>query len=164
MTLRLDLTDQDFFRDPVARIAELRALGPVIRIKFPIVGKVWITYEMAGRVLLALLFLLAGGSKLGAYGATVAYMSSAGVPGALLPAVIAAEIGGALAIILGWKTRVAAALLAAFSVLTALTFHNNFADQIQMIMFLKNLSIAGGLLLLVANGAGPLSIDRRLAK
>src|SRR6516225_8967519 len=53
MTLRLDLTDQDFFRDPVARIAELRALGPVIRIKFPIVGKVWITttYEVAGRVL-----------------------------------------------------------------------------------------------------------------
>src|SRR5262245_24016766 len=53
MTLRLDLTDQDFFRDPAARIAELRALGPVIRIKFPIVGKVWITttYEMAGRVL-----------------------------------------------------------------------------------------------------------------
>ena len=53
MTVRLDLTDQDFFRDPAARIAELRALGPVIRIKFPIVGKVWITttYEMAGRVL-----------------------------------------------------------------------------------------------------------------
>ena len=120
--------------------------------------------EAAGRVLLALLFLLAGGSKLGAYGATVAYMSSAGVPGALLPAVIATELGGALAIILGWKTRVVAAWLAAFSVLTALTFHNNFADQTQMIMFLKNLSIAGGFLLLVANGAGPLSIDRRLAK
>lgn len=120
--------------------------------------------EAAGRVLLALLFLLAGASKLGAYGGTVAYMSSAGVPGVLLPAVIATELGGALAVILGWKTRVAAALLAGFSILTALTFHNNFADQVQMIMFLKNLSIAGGLLLLVANGAGPLSIDRRLAK
>lgn len=120
--------------------------------------------EAAGRVLLALLFLLAGGSKLGAYGATVAYMSSAGVPGALLPAVIVTELGGALAVILGWKTRAAAALLAGFSVLTALTFHNNFADQVQMVMFLKNLSIAGGLLLLVANGAGPLSVDRRLTK
>ena len=120
--------------------------------------------DAAGRVLLALLFLLAGGSKLGAYGATVAYMSSAGVPGALLPAVIVTELGGALAIILGWQTRAAAALLAAFSILTALTFHNNFADQIQMIMFLKSLSIAGGLLLLVANGAGRLSFDRRLAK
>lgn len=120
--------------------------------------------EAAGRVLLALLFLLAGGSKLGAYSATVAYMASAGVPGALLPAVIATELGGALAIILGWKTRAVAALLAGFSVLTALIFHNNFADQIQMIMFLKNISIAGGFLLLVANGAGPLSIDRRFAK
>lgn len=120
--------------------------------------------EAAGRVLLALLFLLAGGSKLGAYGATVAYMSSAGVPGALLPAVIATELGGALAVILGWKTRFVATLLAGFSVLTAFTFHNHFADQIQMIMFLKNLSIADGFLLLVANGAGPLSLDRRLGK
>lgn len=120
--------------------------------------------ELTGRVLLALVFLLAGAGKLGAYSATVAYMSSAGVPGALLPAVIVTELGGALAIILGWRTRVVAALLAGFSVLTALIFHNNFADQIQMIMFLKNLSIAGGFLLLVAHGAGPLSIDRRSAR
>jgi putative oxidoreductase len=119
--------------------------------------------ELGGRILLALLFLLAGVGKLGAYSATGAYMSSAGVPSALLPAVIATELGGAIAIILGWKTRVVAALLAGFSILTALTFHNNFADQIQMIMFLKNLSIAGGFLLLVANGAGPFSIDRRSA-
>jgi len=88
-------------------------------------------------------------------------MAAAGVPAALLPAVIATEVLGSLAIILGWKTRVAAILLAGFSLLTAFTFHNNFADQIQMIMFLKNVSIAGGFLLLAANGAGPLSIDRR---
>jgi putative oxidoreductase len=117
--------------------------------------------EIAGRVLLATLFLLAGISKLGAYNATAAYMSSAGVPAVLLPAVIATELGGALAIILGWRTRVVAALLAGFSILTALVFHNNFADQAQMVNFLKNLSIAGGLLLLVVNGAGPFSIDRR---
>lgn len=117
--------------------------------------------EIAGRVLLVTLFLLAGAGKLSAYSATAAYMSSAGVPGALLPAVIATELGGALAIILGWRTRVVAALLAGFSILTALIFHNNFADQAQMINFLKNLSIAGGLLLLVVNGAGPLSLDRR---
>jgi putative oxidoreductase len=114
--------------------------------------------------LLASLFLLAGIGKLGTYSATAAYMSSAGVSGALLPAVIATELGGALAIILGWKTRIVAGLLAGFSVLTALTFHNNFADQIQMIMFLKNISIAGGFLLLIANGAGPLSLDRRWRK
>jgi len=120
--------------------------------------------EAAGRVLLVVLFLLSGIGKLGAYSATAAYMSSAGVSGALLPAVIAIELVGALAIILGWKTRIVAALLAGFSVLTALTFHNNFADQIQMIMFLKNISIAGGFLLLVAHGAGPLSLDRRLSR
>ena len=120
--------------------------------------------EVAGRFLLALLFLLSGLGKLGAYGATAAYMSAAGVPGACLPAVIATEVLGSLAIVLGWKTRVAAFLLAGFSLLTAVAFHNNLADQTQMIMFFKNLSIAGGFLLLVANGAGPLSLDRRSAR
>ena len=117
--------------------------------------------ELVGRILLASLFLLSGVSKLGAYGATAAYMSSAGVPGALLPAVIAVELLGSLAVIVGWKTRAAAALLAGFSLLAAFLFHNNFTDQIQMIMFLKNVSIAGGFLLLVANGAGAISLDRR---
>jgi putative oxidoreductase len=85
------------------------------------------------------------------------------VPAALLPVVIAAEVFGAIAIILGWQTRVTALLLAGYALLTALVFHNNLADQIQMIMFFKNVSIAGGFLLLVANGAGPLSLDRRRA-
>jgi putative oxidoreductase len=88
-------------------------------------------------------------------------MASAGVPGALLPLVIATELGGALAIIVGWRTRTVAFLLAGFSLLTALTFHRNFADQQQLINFLKNVSIAGGFLLLLANGPGPLSIDQR---
>ena len=117
--------------------------------------------DLAGRVLLSGLFLLSGIGKLGAYAGTGAYMKAVGVPTALLPLVIAIEVFGALAVILGWKTRIAAFLLAAFSLLAALIFHNNFADQIQMIMFLKNVSIAGGFLLLVANGAGPLSLDRR---
>jgi putative oxidoreductase len=117
--------------------------------------------ELAGRVLLAAIFLLSGVGKLGAYSATAAYMSSAGVPGALLPAVIATEVLGALGIMLGWKTRIVAVLLAGFSLLSAIFFHRNFADQEQMINFLKDVSIAGGFLLLVANGAGSLSIDRR---
>ena len=121
------------------------------------------TMEAAGRLLLAVLFLLAGLSKLGAYSATAAYMASAGLPGALLPLVIATEVLGSLAIILGWKTRIVATLLAGFTLLTALTFHTNFADQTQMIMFLKNVSIAGGFLLLIANGAGRYSLDGRLA-
>ena len=91
-------------------------------------------------------------------------MSSVGVPGVLLPVVIATEVLGAIAIIIGWHTRVTALLLAGYALLTALIFHTNFADQIEMIMFLKNVSIAGGFLLLVANGAGPLSLDRRFAK
>jgi putative oxidoreductase len=119
--------------------------------------------EFVGRILLASVFLLLGLGKLGAYSATAAYMSSVGVPGALLPAVIATEVLGALAIILGWKTRTVAVLLAGFSLLTAIIFHRNFADQMQMTHFLKNVSIAGGFLLLVANGPGPLSLDRHFA-
>jgi putative oxidoreductase len=91
-------------------------------------------------------------------------MSSQGVPGVLLPVVIATEVLGAIAIIIGWKTRVVAFLLAGFSLLTALAFHNNLADQIQMIMFFKNLAIAGGFLLLVVHGAGRLSLDGRVLK
>jgi len=120
--------------------------------------------EFVGRFFLALLFLLSGLGKIGAYSATAAYMASAGVAGGLLPAVISLEVLGGLAILLGWKTRVAAALLAGFSLLAAVTFHNNLADQIQLIMFFKNVAIAGGLLILVANGAGALSLDRRLTK
>jgi putative oxidoreductase len=119
--------------------------------------------DVSGRFLLALLFLLSGLGKLGAYTATAAYMSATGVSGALLPAVIALEILGSLVIIVGWKTQVVAVVLAGFCLLTALTFHNNLADQTQMIMFFKNLSIAGGFLLLAANGPGVLSLDRRAA-
>ena len=109
--------------------------------------------ELAGRILLSTLFVLSGFGKVSAYAATAGYMASMGVPGALLPLVIATELLGGLAIAFGWKTRIVAFLLAGFSVVSALLFHNNFADQIQMIMFLKNISIAGGFLLLVANGS-----------
>lgn len=120
--------------------------------------------ELIGRAFLSVLFLLSGVGKIGAYAATAAYMSSVGVPSVLLPVVIASEVLGALAIIFGWHTRIAALLLAGYSLLAALIFHANFADQIEMIMFLKNVSIAGGFLLLAANGAGRLSLDRRRAR
>jgi putative oxidoreductase len=120
--------------------------------------------ELAGRILLSALFLVSGLGKIGSYAGTAAYMSSQGVPGALLPVVIATEVLGAIAIIVGWQTRIAAFLLAGFTLLSALLFHNNFGDQIQMIMFMKNVSIAGGLLLLVANGGGALSLDRRAGR
>ena len=117
--------------------------------------------EFGGRLLLALLFLISGLGKLGAYSGTAAYMASQGVPGALLPVVIATEVLGAVAIIAGWQTRLAALALAAFTLVAAFLFHNNFADQVQAIMFLKNVSIAGGFLLLAAHGAGAWSLDRR---
>lgn len=120
--------------------------------------------ELTGRVFLSVLFLLSGLGKIGGYAGTAAYMASLGVSSALLPLVIATEVLGAIAIILGWQTRIVAFLLAGYALLTALLFHNNFGDQVQMIMFLKNVSIAGAFLLLVANGAGPLSLDRRFTK
>jgi len=120
--------------------------------------------ELGGRILLASLYLLSGLSKVGpGYTATAEYMNSVGVSGSLLPVVIATEIIGALAIIAGWQTRLVAFLLAGFTLLSAALFHNNLGDQIQMIMFLKNVSITGGFLILVANGAGVLSLDHRLA-
>lgn len=120
--------------------------------------------ELGGRVLLVTLFLLSGLGKLTTYAATQGYMASAGVPGALLPLVIGLELLGSLAIIAGWHTRTVALLLAGFSVVSGVLFHSNFADQIQMIMFLKNLSIAGAFLLLAGNGAGVISVDARRAK
>jgi putative oxidoreductase len=120
--------------------------------------------DLAGRILLAVLFLVAGIGKLGDYAGTQAYMASQGVPGALLPAVIALELGGAALVVAGLWTRIAALALAAFTELAALLFHADFADPMQQIMFLKNLSIAGGFLLLAANGAGAWSVDVRRGK
>jgi len=119
--------------------------------------------ELAGRVLLSLMFLVSGLGKISSYDSTVGYMASVGVPGGLLPLVILTEVLGAVAIIAGWQTRITALLMAGFTLLTALFFHNNFGDQIQMIMFMKNVSIAGAFLLLVANGAGRFSLDARRA-
>ena len=120
--------------------------------------------DLAGRLLLAALFLVAGFGKLGAYAGTQAYMASKGVPGALLPLVVALELGGGALIVAGLWTRATALALAAFSVLAAAIFHANFADQIQQIMFLKNLAITGGFLLLAARGAGAWSLDAKRAK
>ena len=115
--------------------------------------------ELGGRVLLAAIFLISGLGKIGAYAGTAGYMAAVGVPGALLPAVIATEVLGAIAVILGWKTRIVALLLAGFTLIAGALFHSHFADQMQTIMFLKNVAIAGGFLLLAANGPGRLSVD-----
>lgn len=120
--------------------------------------------ELSGRILLMVLFLVSSVGKITHYNATAGYMTSMGVPDALLPIVIAAELLGSLAIILGWHTRTVALLLAGFTLVSGVVFHSNFADQTQAIMFLKNLSITGAFLMLAANGAGPLSMDARKAR
>jgi len=105
------------------------------------------------------MFIISGFGKIAAYAGTQQYMANAGVPGFLLPLVIALEVGGGLAILVGAFTRTAAVLLALFTVAAALLFHFNLADQNQFVHFVKNIAIAGGFLTLAAHGAGPISID-----
>ena len=114
-----------------------------------------------GRVLIAAIFVSAGLNKISAYEGTQGYMEMMGVPGALLPLVIVLEVVGGLAIIAGWQTRLVAAALAGFSVVSAIIFHADFADQTQMIMFMKNIAIAGGFLFMIANGPGAYALDNR---
>lgn len=113
------------------------------------------------RVLLAHIFILAGMNKIMGYAGTQGYMESMGVPGMLLPLVILVEVGAGLAVLVGWQTRLAAYALAGFTVVSAVIFHSNLGDQTQMIMFMKNFAIAGGLLLLAEHGAGAFSLDKR---
>jgi putative oxidoreductase len=120
--------------------------------------------DLIARILLAHIFLISGFNKVFGYAGTQTHMDAAGVPGILLPLVILVEVGGGLALLLGWRTRWAAWALASFCILAALLFHADFADRMQTIQFMKNLAIAGGLLLLGAHGAGELSMDQRLAK
>jgi putative oxidoreductase len=120
------------------------------------------TSELLGRILIASLFLIAGLGKIGEYAGTASYMASKGVPGALLPLVIALELLGAIAIIAGYRTRLVAAVLAGFSIVAGLLFHGG-PDRIQQVLLLKNVAIAGGFLLLVARGAGEWSVDARSA-
>lgn len=116
---------------------------------------------LVGRILLAFMFIMAGVDKINGYEGTQAYMNSMGVPGALLPLVIITEVVGGFAIVLGWQTRLAAFALAGFTIISGLLFHYDPENQMQMIMLMKNFSIAGGFLLLVAMGPGPFALDNR---
>ena len=119
---------------------------------------------LVGRVLLALMFVMACGSKIGGYAGTQGYMEAMGVPGFMLPLVILLELGGGLAVVLGLFTRSIAVLLAGFTLMAAFIFHYQPADQMQMLMFMKNVSVAGGFLALAAAGEGAFSLDARLGK
>ncbi|MGW9329245.1 DoxX family protein [Bosea sp. NPDC055594] len=118
------------------------------------------TAKLVGRILLALMFVLGGWSKISGYAGTQAYMASAGVPGILLPLVIIVELIGGLMIVIGFKTRLVALALFGFTIAATVLFHMNWAAPMQQLLFMKNLGIAGGFLLLVAAGAGAYSVDR----
>lgn len=116
-----------------------------------------------GRLFLAILFIFSGLGKIMAPEATQGYIASVGLPLPLLSYLLAivVEFGGGLLLVVGYQTRIVSLVIAAFTLATAFAFHNNFADQNQMIHFLKNISIAGGLLQVAAFGAGALSLDAR---
>lgn len=115
----------------------------------------------AGRVLLAVLFVYAGLHKIPAYAATQAAMGSHGVPGILLPAVIALELGGGLALMAGWRTGTVAVLLAVFTLAATFLFHFQPGDPAQTTALVKNIAVMGGLLVLAAHGGGAWSLDAR---
>ena len=119
---------------------------------------------LVARIMMPILFIVAGYGKITAYTGTQQYMESMGVPGFLLPLTILLEFGGGLAIMFGFLTRTTALFTAAFTLLTAFLFHNNFADEVNQLMVMKNLTIAGGFLLLGIIGPGAFSLDRLLNK
>ena len=124
-------------------------------------------FLLAGRVLLAALFVVSGVGKIGSFAGTAGYMASAGLPfvDALLVLTIAVELGGGLLLVVGWKARWAALVLFLFLIPTTLIFHAFWSAPaaqaaMQQIQFLKNLAIMGGMLLLGASGPGAWALER----
>jgi putative oxidoreductase len=114
---------------------------------------------LVARCLMAGLFLWSGIGKVSGYEETALFMTHSGVIGLLLPAAVVVEIGGALLLIVGFKARFVSLALAGFCVVTALLFHANFPDRVQMFHFLKNFALTGGLLALYVAVPGRLSFD-----
>jgi putative oxidoreductase len=116
-----------------------------------------------GRFLIAAMFLISGLGKIAAPTVTQGYIASVGLPLPVICYLIAVvvEVCGGVLLIVGYQTRIVASILAIFALVTALSFHTAFGDQNQMVHFLKNICIAGGLLQVVAFGAGSFSIDNR---
>lgn len=116
-----------------------------------------------GRVLLALIFIIAGLGKIPAPEGTIGYMEAFGVPGVLFWPTVALEVIAGILLLIGFQTRWAALALGAFALVAAFIFHTDFSNQMEMTSFLKNLAIAGGMLYVATFGAGALSLDARKA-
>ena len=114
---------------------------------------------LVGRALIAIVFIMSGYSKIGAYEGFQGHMESVGVPSFLLPAVIAFELLAGIAVLVGYQTKIAALLLGGFTFLSAVIFHSDFGQQMQMILFMKNLAISGAFLLLFIHGPGQWAIN-----
>ncbi|WP_419696648.1 DoxX family protein [Mesorhizobium muleiense] len=118
---------------------------------------------LLGRILLSVIFVLSGFGKLTAIAGTAGYFGSMGLPMPTVTAIVVGllELLGGLAILIGFQTRITAWVLAIFTVATGLVAHTGWADQMQMISFMKNLAIAGGFLVLASSGAGAYSVDAK---
>ena len=120
--------------------------------------------DLLGRVLISAIFLLNGVFKISNYDGTVGWIESFGIPGILIIPAIILEVIGPILIIIGYKTKIAAGFLSLFCILTAIIFHNDFSDQMQLTSFLKNIALAGGFLFIVVNGAKEFSIEKKFFK
>ena len=119
--------------------------------------------DLLGRILISTLFLLNGVFKISNYDGTVGWIESFGMPGILIIPAIMLEVIGPILIIVGYKAKIAAGFLSLFCILTAIIFHNDFSDQMQLTSFLKNIALAGGFLFIVVNGTKDLSIEKKFS-
>jgi len=117
--------------------------------------------DLIGRIFISLVFLLSGINKIGNYEGTVGWMESLGMPGIFLIPAIILEIGAPILIMIGYKVKISATLLSIFCIATAVIFHNDFSNQMQLISFMKNIALAGGFLFIVVNGAKDFSLDKK---
>ncbi len=120
--------------------------------------------DLLGRILISILFLLNGVSKINNYESTVDWIESFEISGMIIIPAIILEIIGPILIIVGYKAKIAAGFLSLFCILTAVIFHNDFSDQIQFTSFLKNIALAGGFIFIVVNGTKEFSIDKKFSK
>ena len=120
--------------------------------------------DLVGRVFISLVFLLSGINKIVNYEGSIGWMESFGMPGIFLIPAIILEIVAPILIIIGFKVKIAAALLSVFCIATALIFHTDFSNQMQFVSFMKNIALAGGFLFLVINDTKDFSLERKLSK
>ena len=119
-------------------------------------------FDLLARILISALFLINGIFKITNYDGTLGWMEGYGMPGVLLIPAIILEILGPILIIIGYQTKITAAFLSLFCLATAVIFHNDFSNQMQLTSFLKNIALAGGFLFLVINGSKKFSLDNKL--